>query len=51
MNSFCIKTNNIKIINYLLKKLENVEIDGIYYSTNKFKIYNNIRRGEVFLLF
>lgn len=42
MNSFCIKTNNIKIINYLLKKLENVEIDGIYYSTNKFKIYNNI---------
>ena len=42
MNSFCIKTNNIKIINYLLKKLENVEIDGIYYSANKFKIYNNI---------
>ena len=42
MNSFCIKTNNIKIINYLLKKLENVEIDGIYYYTNKFKIYNNI---------
>ena len=42
MNSFCIETNNIIIINYLLKKLEYVEIDGIYYSTNKFKIYNNI---------
>ena len=42
MNSFCIKTNNIRIIDYLLKKLENVELDDIYYSANKFKIYNNI---------
>ncbi len=42
MNSLCIKNNNIKIIDYLLKKIENSGIEEIYYSSNKFKIYNNI---------
>lgn len=42
MKSFCIKTNNNKIIEYLLKKLSNLNIENVYYSPNKFKLYNNI---------
>src|SRR5574344_524333 len=42
MKSFCIKTNNNKIIEYLLNCLENVKIQNIYYINKKFKIYQNL---------
>jgi len=42
MKSFCIKTNNIKIKNYLLKNLELLNFEDIYYIDRKFKIYNNV---------
>ena len=42
MKSICIKTNNQKAIQYLLDELNNIEIDNIYYSCKKFKIYQNI---------
>lgn len=42
MKSFCIKTNNNKIIEYLLKNISELNIEDVYYSSNKFKIYNNI---------
>lgn len=42
MKSICIKTNNQRTINYLLNELNNIEIDDIYYSCKKFKIYHNI---------
>lgn len=42
MKSFCIKTNNNKIIEYLLKNISDLNIENVYYSSNKFKLYNNI---------
>ena len=42
MKSICIKTNNEKEIDYLLKNLENYKLDNIYYSFKEFKIYKNI---------
>lgn len=42
MKSFCIKTNNIEIENYLLKNLELLDFEDIYYVSRKFKIYTNI---------
>ena len=42
IKSLCIKTNNNKIINYLLNKLEYIDIDNLYLSKKKFKIYENI---------
>lgn len=42
MKSFCIKTNNNKIIEYLLKNISELNIENVYYSSNKFKLYNNI---------
>lgn len=42
MKSFCIKSNNLEIINYLLNNVKNVNFDDIYISQNKFKLYNNI---------
>lgn len=39
MKSFCIKTNNKKIINYLLN---NFDFPNTYISVRKFKIYQNI---------
>lgn len=42
MKSFCIKTNNIKIKNYLLKNLELLNFEDIYYIDRKFKIYDNV---------
>lgn len=41
LKSFCIKTNNNKIVNYLLKEFEELDFDGIYISKLKFKFYNN----------
>lgn len=42
MKSFCIKNNNENILNYLLTKIENINIDDIYISKNKFKYYKNL---------
>ena len=42
MKSFCIKTNNLEIINYLLNNIKNIDFDGIFVSQNKFKLYNNV---------
>ena len=42
MISFCIKTNNKEIINYLLKNLETSPLENIYYINKEFKYYKNI---------
>ena len=42
MKSLCIKTNNSKILNYLLNELKYSEIEHICFSENKFKNYKNI---------
>lgn len=42
MKSFCIKTNNIKILDYLLNQIEKIDFKDLIYTKNKFKIYNNI---------
>ena len=41
LKSFCIKTNNNIIIDYLLNKFEDVELEKIYISKLKFKYYTN----------
>jgi len=41
LKSFCIKTNNKKIVDYLLKNFEKAELDKLYISKLKFKLYNN----------
>lgn len=41
MNSFCIKTNNKKMINYLLDRFNKSDID-VYISNLHFKIYENV---------
>ena len=42
MKSFCIKTNNQLIINYLLSSIENIPLENVYFINRKFKIYNNV---------
>lgn len=42
INSICIKTNNINIINTLLNNLENADLNSIYLSQNTFKNYKNV---------
>lgn len=42
MKSFCIKTNNTEIKNYLLKNLACIDFEDIYYIDRKFKIYDNV---------
>ena len=42
MKSFCIKTNNKKIIQYLLKNLENINMEHTYISHKEFRLYHNI---------
>lgn len=42
MKSFFIKTNNNAILEYLLDKLDYLELEEVKYSKNKFKIYSNI---------
>lgn len=42
MKSFCIKTNNSQVINYLLKSLDSIPLENIYYINKKFKIYENV---------
>ncbi len=41
LKSFCIKTNNNRIVNYLQSKFENSNLENIYISKLKFKLYNN----------
>lgn len=42
MKSLCIKTNNSNWLNYLLNELDNIELDNICFTYNKFKHYKNI---------
>lgn len=42
MKSLCIKTNNQKIIHYLLKELEELNIDNTYMSVKVFHHFSNI---------
>ncbi len=42
MKSLCIKTNNSKILDYLLNELKYSEIQHICFSKNQFKNYKNI---------
>lgn len=42
MQSFCFKTNNINIINYLLNRIEQIDFENLIYSQNQFKIYKNV---------
>lgn len=42
MKSFCIKTNNSQILEYLQKEISAMPLSDIYYSQNEFKIYSNI---------
>lgn len=42
MKSFCIKTNNIRIRDYLLNSLASTDFENIYYINRKFKLYENV---------
>ena len=42
LKSFCIKTNNKNILNYLLNSFKHDSPNNFYISKNHFKIYNNI---------
>lgn len=42
MNSFCIKTNNNDILDYLLKRIKEINFEELIYSKNKFKVYKNV---------
>ena len=40
--SFCIKTNNLKIINNLINEIEKIHLDNIYISQKNFSVYENL---------
>lgn len=42
MKSYCIKTNNEKIIHYLLDKIEQVNFEQIHFCEKEFNIYRNV---------
>ena len=42
MKSICIKTNNEEIINYLLNRFIDINIEDVYVSNRTFKIYENV---------
>ena len=42
MRSYCIKTDNEKIIEYLLNKISKLDFPDIYYCNKSFKIYENV---------
>ncbi len=42
MKSYCIKTDNEKIIEYLLNKISKLDFPDIYYCNKSFKIYDNV---------
>ena len=41
LKSFCIKTNNKRIVDYLLNSFESLDLDKLYISKLEFKLYNN----------
>lgn len=41
MKSICIKTNDSKILYYLLDALNNIDLDNVFFSFNEFKSYKN----------
>ena len=42
MKSFCFKTNNTQILNYLLNRIQKIDFENLIYSQNQFRIYKNI---------
>ena len=42
MKSYCIKTDNEEIIEYLLNKISKLDFTNIYYCNKSFKIYENV---------
>ena len=42
MKSFCIKTNNTHILDYLLERIEELDFEDLVYSKKEYKIYQNI---------
>lgn len=42
MKSFCIKTNNNDILDYLLNRIREIDFKDLIYSKNEFKIYQNV---------
>lgn len=42
MKSFFIKTNNNQIIEHLLKSISQINLNNVYYSNQKFDLYNNV---------
>lgn len=42
MKSFCFKTNNTQVLNYLLNRIQEIDFENLIYSKNQFKIYKNI---------
>ena len=42
MKSFCFKTNNTQILNYLVNRIQEIDFENLIYSQNQFKIYKNI---------
>ena len=55
MKSICIKTNDLKKIDYLLKECDTLELDNVYLSSYKFKVFRNViihysgKEEEIFL--
>ena len=41
MKSICIKTNDSKILYYLLDSFNDISLDNVYFSFNEFKSYKN----------
>ena len=42
MKSFCIKTNNEDILDYLLSRTKEIDFEDLTYCKNEFKIYQNV---------
>ena len=42
MKSICIKTNNSKLLKYLLNEFKYIELKNVYFSENEFKLYKNV---------
>ena len=42
MKSFCIKTNNEDILDYLLSRTKEIDFEDLTYGKNEFKIYQNV---------
>ena len=42
MKSFCLKTNNDNILDYLLEKIQEIDFQDLIYCKNRFKNYKNV---------